>query len=184
MGFTSGTIGHTILLKPQLFCKSARTSPALGCSYVGNFALNSPFNGKKHGREAKEHKSCKLLFWDQPELALKWRHCMLLAAVFSFGFQQVVASQRALEGKKDQPVVNPVVRLVWGSFLQKAKLCVVLWLSAFVLTELFILYLSPLFLAPDQASHLLVIEFLSADSTAGEGLRVTWDASISQQTAH
>lgn len=31
------------------------------------------------------------------------------------------------------------------------------------------MYLSPLFLASDQASHLLVIEFLSADSTAGEG---------------
>lgn len=81
MGFTSVTIGHTILLKPQLFCKSARTSPALGWSSFGNFALNSPLNGKKHGRKAKEHKSCKLLFRDQPELALNedtlrcWRLC-------------------------------------------------------------------------------------------------------------
>lgn len=81
MSFTSVTIGQAILLKPQLFCKSARTSPALGWSYVGNFALNSPFNGKNHGRKAKKHKSCKLLFQDQPELALNedtvrcWRLC-------------------------------------------------------------------------------------------------------------
>lgn len=70
MDFASITIGHTILLKPQLFCKSARTSPALGWSYMGNFALNSSFNGKKHGQEAEEHKSCKFLFHKQPESAL------------------------------------------------------------------------------------------------------------------
>lgn len=70
MSFTSVTIGHGILLKPQLFCKSARTSPALGWSCTDNFALNSLFNGKKHGWKAEEHKSCKLLFRDQPELAL------------------------------------------------------------------------------------------------------------------
>lgn len=70
MSFTSVTTGLTILLKPQLFCKSARTSPALGWSCAGNFALNSQFNGKKHGWKTEEYKSCKLLFRDQPELAL------------------------------------------------------------------------------------------------------------------
>jgi hypothetical protein len=39
MDFTSVPTGHKILL---IFCKSAKTSPALGWSYMGNFALNSP----------------------------------------------------------------------------------------------------------------------------------------------
>lgn len=102
MDFTSVTIGHAIVLKPQLFCKSARTSPALGWSYIGNFALNSLFNEKKHGRKAQEHKSCKLLFRDPPELALNEDtvRSLLAAVFFAFRFQQVVPAREALEGKR------------------------------------------------------------------------------------
>lgn len=86
--------------------------------------------------------------------------------------------------KGEQPAVNPVVTLVWGSFLQTAKLWAVLRWRAFVSTKLFLLYGLLLFLAADQTSHLLVTEFLSAYSSVDWGLWVTRDASISQQTAH
>lgn len=128
LGFTSVTIGHTILLKPQLFCKSARTSPALGWSYIGNFALNSLLNGKKNmdGRQRSINlASC--FSRETPERALNedtvrcWRPYSP-----HFDFDKWFQPEKHLEGKRRSTSCRPVVISVWGSFLQTAKLGVVL----------------------------------------------------------